>query len=158
MADDVNVKEIDLIKAYSGKLSELKDGSLAATILIYSQVKKIKNDYRNVYNRVHDIGERCNSSCKRLQDQYNSVIEDVGEGARNVIGHSDQEAKNLCGIIAQQVSLLEQNINRLQMLLDNAFQHTKNYDLQITNMVDSCRENLNRQVQILEEYKKLHNL
>lgn len=156
MADDVNVKEIDLLKTYSAKLIDFQSCSLPIAVLICAQVGKIKEDLERDLNEVKRLKIVSEEHSKKLVQKYKAVIDDVGENAREVIGSSDLEVMRIRDSIAMRCDEVEDKIKRLQMLLDNAFQHTKNFELQITNMIDSCRANLNNQIQLLEEYKNQH--
>lgn len=156
MADDVNVANIDMLKVYSGKLGELKDWSLGGTILICRQVEKIKEDLDKQLRETERLITVTEEHSRYLIDMYKTVIDDVGEEARYAMGNSDLDVKRIIGDMKVRADEIRDKISRLQMLLDNSFQHTKNYYLQISNMVDSCRNKLGQQVEALEEYKKQH--
>lgn len=156
MADDVNVKEIDLLKTYSGKLGELKDYSLASTVLIYRQVEKIKADLEQQLKEAKRLQYLTEEKSRYIVQCYKTIIDETGEESRSVIGSSDLEAVQINDNMNIRIEQLEDNIRRLQTLLENVFQHTKNYGLQVTEMVDSCKNTLSNQIQALEEYKKQH--
>lgn len=156
MADDVNVKEIDLLKTYSGKLGELKDYSLAGTVLIYRQVEKIKADLEQQLKEAKRLQYLTEEKSRYIVQCYKTIIDETGEESRSVIGSSDLEAVQINDNMNIRIEQLEDNIRRLQTLLENVFQHTKNYGLQVTEMVDSCKNTLSNQIQALEEYKKQH--
>lgn len=156
MADDVNVKEIDLLKTYSGKLGELKDYSLASTVLIYRQVEKIKADLEQQLKEAKRLQYLTEEKSRYIVQCYKTIIDETGEESRSVIGSSDLKAVQINDNMNIRIEQLEDNIRRLQTLLENVFQHTKNYGLQVTEMVDSCKNTLSNQIQALEEYKKQH--
>lgn len=155
MAADVNVTEIDALKAYSRKLHELRTGGIGVAVLLDSQLRKIQEDYENRLHALQRLLNKCEEDYKALQSRYQSAITACGEESREVIGNTDLEAEIKLEAMRSRIAMVKNNIQRLQTLLQNAGNKTKNYQLQMNNMTDNCRAFIKRETTLLEQYKDL---
>ena len=155
MANDVNVTEIDVLKAYSRKLHELCAGGIAVAIRLDCQLHKIQEDYENRLHSLQRLLDNSVEDYKAIQSRYQSAITACGEESRDVIGYTDIEAQSKVEAMRSRVAMVRNNIQRLQTLLQNAGNKTKNYQLQMNNMTDNCRAFIKRETTLLEQYKDL---
>lgn len=155
MAADVNVTEIDALKAYSRKLHELRTGGIGVAVLLDRQLRKIQEDYENRLHALQRLLNKCEEDYKALQSRYQSAITACGEESREVIGNTDLEAEIKLEAMRSRIAMVKNNIQRLQTLLQNAGNKTKNYQLQMNNMTDNCRAFIKRETTLLEQYKDL---
>ena len=52
MAADVQVSEIDVLKAYSSKMNGLRNDSIALAVLLDRQIRKMIEEYDNVLSNM----------------------------------------------------------------------------------------------------------
>ena len=155
MAEDVNVKEIELLNVYGRKLHELRAASVGVAVLLDHQLRKIKDDYTELANNLSRLSNNSAETCRDIQERYQRAIKDCGEEAREIIGTTDLEAQLKLEVLQVRVETTQNAIKTLQMKLKNAGNKTKNYVLQMNNMTDNCLSIIKRQTELLEKYKDL---
>ena len=93
MAADVQVSEIDVLKAYSGKMNGLRNDSVKLAITLDVQIHKMIEDYEKVLSEIKRMLSSAESDCDFLVKRYDRAILLCGEEARPTIGNSDLEAQ-----------------------------------------------------------------
>ena len=155
MAADVQVSEIDVLKAYSGKMNGLRNDSIALAVLLDRQIRKMREDYDSVLSDMNRMLASAESDCRYTEERYNRAINMCGEEARSAIGNSDIDARQKMEIMRVRYESIKHNIQNLQMKLKNAGLKTQNYAAQMDTLADACISYVNRYAEKLQEYKDL---
>lgn len=155
MAADVQVSEIDVLKAYSSKMNGLRNDSVALAVLLDRQIRKMIEDYNEVLSEMNRILSQAESDCRYTVDRYKRAIDTCGEDARPTIGNSDIEAQHKLEMLRIILETLRNTIQNLQMKMKNAGLKTQNYAAQMGTLADACISYVNRYTQALQQYKDL---
>ena len=155
MAADVQVSEIDILKAYSGKMNGLRKDSIALAALLDRQLRKMQEDYEKRLYSLRRILDNSEEDCKAIQNRYQSAITACGEDSRVVIGNTDIEAQSKVEAMRSRVEMVRNNIQRLQTLLQNAGLKTQNYAVQMDSLSNSCVAFVNRYAEVLQQSKDI---
>ena len=155
MAADVQVSEIDVLKAYSGKMNGLRNDSIALAVLLDRQIRKIRKDYNQVLSDMHRILSSAESDCQYLEQRYERAFTICGEEARSVVGNSDVEARQKLEILQMRAETVQNTVRNLQMKLENAGLKTQNYAAQMDTLANTCISYVNRYAEVLQQYKNL---
>lgn len=155
MAADVQVSEIDVLKAYSSKMNGLRNDSVALAVLLDRQIRKMIEDYDEVLSEMNRILSQAESDCLYTVDRYKRAIDTCGEDARLTIGNSDIEAQHKLEKLRIILETLRNTIQNLQMKMKNAGLKTQNYAAQMGTLADACISYVNRYTQALQQYKDL---
>lgn len=148
---DVAVKEVAVLKAYGSKLGDFKTGSTIVGALIDRQIRKIKDDLSDKSNDVRNTYHFIEEHARKVIDLYDFAMSKCAN-ARPYIGETDYECRNKLKEAEMLVEQINSQIRQLQTELENAGQHTKNFCLQVRNMVDGCQSSLNGIVDKLDRY------
>ena len=155
MAAEVQVTEVDVLKAYSGKLNGLRNDCTALAIWLDRQIRKIRKDYDEVLNvkeRLYRGGEH---NVEYIKERYQRAINLCGEDSREVIGNDDILAEQKLEILQLRYESLRQHIQTLQMKLENAGLKTQNFATQLNTLTDSCVNYVNKYAEVLEQAKQV---
>lgn len=155
MAADVQVTEIDVLKAYSGKMNGLRNDSIALAVLLDRQIHKMIEDYDRVLSEMQGVLQSAESDCRFLEQRYQRAFDICGEEARPVVGDSDLEAKQKLELLQMRVETVQNTVKNLQMKLKNAGLKTQNYAAQMDTLADTCISYVNRYAEVLLQYKNL---
>lgn len=155
MAADVQVSEIDVLKAYSGKMNGLRNDSIALAVLLDRQIRKMIEDYDNVLSDMHRMLQSGEEDCQYTVDRYDRAINMCGEEARSAIGNSDLEAQQKLEMLRMRVESVQNMVRNLQMKLKNAGLKTQNYAAQMDTLANACISYVNRYAEKLQEYKDI---
>lgn len=155
MAADVQVSEIDVLKAYSGKMNGLRNKSVDLALLLDVQIREMIEDYEKVLSEIEGMLSCAESDCEFLVNRYNRAILLCGEEARPTIGNSDMDAQQKLELLRVQAETVRNTVRNLQMKLQNAGLKTQNYAAQMDTLADACISYVNRYAEKLQEYKNL---
>ena len=155
MAADVQVSEIDVLKAYSGKMNGLRNDSIALAVLLDRQIRKMVEDYDRVLSDMQRMLQSGEEDCQYTVDRYDRAINMCGEEARSAIGNSDLEAQQRLEMLRMRVESVQNMVRNLQMKLKNAGLKTQNYAARMDTLADACISYVNRYAEKLQEYKDL---
>ena len=155
MAADVQVSEIDVLKAYSGKMNGLRNDSIALAVLLDRQIRKMIEDYEEVLAAMQREAESAEGACRDLERRYERAFFLCGEGARPIVGNSDMEAKQKVELLKTKTEMVRNTIQNLQMKLKNAGLKTQSYAARMDTLSDACISYVNRYAEKLQEYKSL---
>ena len=155
MAADVQVSEIDVLKAYSGKMNGLRNDSIALAVLLDRQIRKMVEDYDRVLSDMQRMLQSGEEDCQYTVDRYDRAINMCGEEARSAIGNSDLEAQQKLEMLRMRVESVQDMVRNLQMKLKNAGLKTQNYAARMDTLADACISYVNRYAEKLQEYKDL---
>ena len=155
MAADVQVSEIDVLKAYSGKMNGLRNDSIALAVLLDRQIRKMVEDYDRVLSDMQRMLLSGEEDCQYTVDRYDRAINMCGEEARSAIGNSDLEAQQKLEMLRMRVESVQNMVRNLQMKLKNAGLKTQNYAARMDTLADACISYVNRYAEKLQEYKDL---
>ena len=155
MAADVQVSEIDVLKAYSGKMNGLRNDSIALAVLLDRQIRKMIEDYDNVLSDMQRMLQSGEEDCQYTVDRYDRAINMCGEEARSAIGNSDLEAQQKLEMLRMQVESVQNMVRNLQIKLKNAGLKTQNYAAQMDTLANACISYVNRYAEKLQEYKDI---
>ena len=155
MAADVQVSEIDILKAYSGKMNGLRNDSIALAVLLDRQIRKMVEDYDRVLSDMQRMLQSGEEDCQYTVDRYDRAINMCGEEARSAIGNSDLEAQQKLEMLRMRVESVQNMVRNLQMKLKNAGLKTQNYAARMDTLADACISYVNRYAEKLQEYKDL---
>lgn len=155
MAADVQVSEIDVLKAYSGKMNGLRNDSIALAVLLDRQIRKMVEDYDRVLSDMQRMLQSGEEDCQYTVDRYDRAINMCGEEARSAIGNSDLEAQQKLEMLRMRVESVQNMVRNLQMKLKNAGLKTQNYAARMDTLADACISYVNRYAEKLQEYKDL---
>ena len=157
MAADVQVSEIDVLKAYSSKMNGLRNDSIALAVLLDRQIRKMIEEYDNVLSNMQRMLQSGEEDSRYLQERYRSAMDrcTYAKEARPIIGESDIEAKQKLGLLRMRVDIVRSNVKSLQMKLKNAGLKTQNYAAQMDTLADACISYVNRYAEKLQQYKDL---
>lgn len=155
MAADVQVSEVDVLKAYSGKMNGLRNDSIALAVLLDRQIRKMIEDYEEVLAAMQREAESAEGACHDLERRYERAFSLCGEGARSVVGNSDMEAKQKVELLKTKMDMTRNTIQNLQMKLKNAGLKTQNYAAQMDTLANACISYVNRYAEKLQEYKEI---
>lgn len=155
MAADVQVSEVDVLKAYSGKMNGLRNDSIALAVLLDRQIRKMIEDYDNVLSDMQRMLQSGEEDCQYTVDRYDRAINMCGEEARSAIGNSDLEAQQKLEMLRMQVESVQNMVRNLQMKLKNAGLKTQNYAAQMDTLANACISYVNRYAEKLQEYKDI---
>lgn len=155
MAADVQVSEIDVLKAYSGKMNGLRNDSIVLAVLLDRQIRKIKEDYDKLLMDMRRAQRNVEDNTRLIVERYERAMNICGEEARPVIGTSDLVAQQKNEIMQVRYESILHNIQNLQMKLKNAGLKTQNYAAQMDTLADACISYVNRYAEKLQEYKDL---
>jgi chromosome segregation ATPase len=155
MAADVQVSEVDVLKAYSGKMNGLRNDSIALAVLLDRQIRKMIEDYEEVLAAMQREAESAEGACHDLERRYERAFSLCGEGARSVVGNSDMEAKQKVELLKTKMEMTRNSIQNLQMKLKNAGLKTQNYASRMDTLADACISYVNRYAEKLQEYKEI---
>jgi hypothetical protein len=150
---DVQVTDIDVMKAYGGKLRDMRDVSVDGGLWIRHQISKIKEDYNRVLSDMHRMQQSAESDCRYIQERYRRAIDLCGREARPIIGNSDIEAKHKLDELQMRVELVQNSVKMLQAKLESARIKTLNYMSQMDSIGTNCINLINKQVEVLQKYK-----
>lgn len=150
---DVQVTDIDVMKAYGGKLRDLRDKSVAGGWWIRHQISKINDDYTNIISELNGVQSSAEGDCRYLQERYERAMNICGEDARPVIGNSDIEAQQKLADLQIRVEMVKNSIELLQAKLESARIKTLNYMSQMDSIGTNCINLINQQVDVLQKYK-----
>ena len=155
MAEEIKVTEVDVLKAYSGKLNGLRNDCTALAIWLDRQIRKIRKDYDEVLHiaeRLHGNGE---SDARYIQERYQRAINLCGENSREVIGQDDLVAEQKNEILQLKYESLRQHVQDLQMKLENAGLKTQSFATQLNTLTDSCVNYVNKYAEVLDQAKNI---
>lgn len=157
MAADVQVSEIDFLKAYSSKMNDLRNKSVALALLLDVQIRKMIEDYDRVLSDMQRMLQSGEEDSQYLQERYRSAMDrcTYSDEARPIIGESDIEAKQKLGLLRMRIDFVRSNVKSLQMKLKNAGLKTQNYAARMDTLADACISYVNRYAEKLQEYKDL---
>lgn len=155
MAADVQVSEIDVLKAYSGKMNGLRNDSIALAVLLDRQIRKMKEDYDEILSIANRLQQNAKDDTRTIQERYQRAIDLCGEDAREVIGMDDMQAEQKNEIMQVRYESIKRNIQNLQMKLKNAGLKTQNYAAQMDTLADACISYVNRYAEVLQQYKDM---
>lgn len=155
MAADVQVSEIDVLKAYSSKMNGLRNDSIALAVLLDRQIRKMIEDYDEVLRQIERLLQSGEEDCQYTVDRYDRAINMCGEEARSAIGNSDLEAQQKLEMLRMRVESVQNMVRNLQMKLKNAGLKTQNYAARMDTLADACISYVNRYAEKLQEYKDL---
>ena len=155
MAADVQVSEIDVLKAYSGKMNGLRNDSIALAVLLDRQIRKMIEDYDKVLSEMHNMYSTAESDCRYLERRYERAFTICGEEARPVVGNSDIEARQKLELMEMKMEMVRNSIQNLQMKLKNAGLKTQNYAARMDTLANACISYVNRYAEKLQQYKDL---
>ena len=155
MAADVQVSEVDVLKAYSGKMNGLRNDSIALAVLLDRQIRKMIEDYEEVLAAMQREVESAEGACRDVERRYERAFSLCGEGARSVVGNSDMEAKQKVELLKTKMEMVRNTIQNLQMKLKNAGLKTQNYAAQMDTLANACISYVNRYAEKLQEYKEI---
>ena len=116
MAADVQVSEIDVLKAYSGKMNGLRNDSIALAVLLDRQIRKMKEDYDEILSIANRLQQNAKDDTRTIQERYQRAIDLCGEDAREVIGMDDMQAEQKNEIMQVRYESIKRNIQNLQSL------------------------------------------
>lgn len=153
---DLEVKQVDVLKAYTNKLSEFKAGCLrvvGAGALIDVQIRNIKDDLKDKANDARNIHDHSHEEAERVISRYETALSHCRK-ARPIIGDSDRECKHKLQEIDAMCEQINNLMQQLKMELENAGQHTKNFCLQAINMLDGCSSRMQKMIEAAEKYKE----
>ena len=74
MAADVQVSEIDVLKAYSGKMNGLRNDSIALAVLLDRQIRKIKEDYDKLLMDMRRAQRNAEDNTKLIVERYERAM------------------------------------------------------------------------------------
>lgn len=155
MAADVQVSELDFLKAYSSKMNDLRNRSKFVAIGLDIQLRKISDDYSALLNDLRGLENSGKDNCRDIQNRYQRAINECGEESREIIGNTDLEAQQKMEILQMRVETTANAIKNLQMKLKNAGLKTQNYAAQMDSLGDACISYVNRYAETLQQYKDL---
>ena len=157
MAADVQVSEVDVLKAYSGKMNGLRNDSIALAVLLDPQIRKMIEDYDRILSDIQRMLQSGEEDSRYLQERYRSAMArcTYGEEARPIIGNSDLEAQQKLELLRMRVETTRNAIKNLQMKLKNAGLKTQNYAAQMDTLANACISYVNRYAEKLQQYKDL---
>lgn len=155
MAADIQVSEIDVLKAYSGKMNGLRNDSIALAMLLDRQIRKMREDYDEILSRANRLQQNAKDDTRLIQERYQRAIDLCGEDAREVIGMDDMQAEQKNEIMQVRYEFIKRNIQNLQMKLKNAGLKTQNYTAQMDTLADACISYVNRYAEVLQQYKDM---
>lgn len=155
MAADVQVSEIDVLKAYSCKMNDLRNKSVALALLLDVQIRKMIEDYEEVLATMQRMLQSGEEDCQYTVDRYDRAINMCGEEARSAIGNSDLEAQQKLEMLRMRVESVQNMVRNLQMKLKNAGLKTQNYAAQMDTLANACISYVNRYAEKLQEYKDI---
>lgn len=153
MAADVQVSEIDVLKAYSGKMNGLRDDSIALAVLLDRQIRKMIEDYDCVLSDMQQMLHDEELNVSYLNHRYDRALRECGEDARLAIGNSDIEMQQKLEMLQTRIETVRNTIQNLQMKLKNAGLKTQNYAARMDTLADACISYVNRYAEKLQEYK-----
>ena len=153
MAEEVKVTEVDVLKAYSGKLNGLRNDCTVLAIALDLQIRKIRDDYDKVMRDMQRMCQSAEEDTRYIKDRYQRAINICGEDSRDVIGMDDIEAEHKLEILQLKFDSLRQHVQDLQMKLENAGLKTQNFAVQMNTLTDSCVAYVNRYAEVLEQAK-----
>lgn len=155
MAAEVQVSEVDVLKAYSGKLNGLRNDCTALAIWLDRQIRKIRKDYDEVLT----MNERCSQGSEHdveyVKERYQRAINLCGEDSRDVIGMDDMKAEQKLEILQLRYESLRQHVQDLQMKLENAGLKTQSFATQLNTLTDSCVNYVNKYAEVLDQAKNI---
>lgn len=155
MAAEVQVTEVDVLKAYSGKLNGLRNDCTALAILLDRQIRKIREDYEEVLSVKERLYKGCEGNVEYIKNRYQRAINLCGERSRKVIGKDDMKAEQKMEILQLRYESLRQHIQDLQMKLENAGLKTQNFATQLNTLTDSCVNYVNKYAEVLDQAKQV---
>lgn len=151
--DDINVKEIEVLRAYCSKLNDFKTGTSAVGLLVARQIDKIKDDLKDRQRVAQQFMDFVEEKANSVISRYDYAL-DKCPSARGQIGETDLDCKANIRKAEDIMQSIKGKIRQLDTELENAQQHTKNFCLQVINMTDSCQNQMNRTITALEAYKE----
>ena len=153
MAEEIQVTEVDVLRAYSGKLNGLRNDCTVLAIGLDPQIRKIKDDYDDVMRDMQSMQQSAEEDTRYIKERYQRAIDICGEDSRDVIGMDDMEAEHKLEILQLKYDSLRQHVQELQMKLGNAGLKTQNFAAQMNTLTDSCVAYVNRYAEVLEQAK-----
>ena len=150
---DVQVTDIDVMKAYGGKLRDMRDVSVVGGLWIRHQISQITDDYANIISELNGVQSSAEGDCRYIQERYRRAIDLCGREARPVIGNSDIEAKHKLDELQMRVDIVQNSVKMLQAKLESARIKTLNYMSQMDSIGTNCINLINNQVEVLQKYK-----
>lgn len=154
-AKDVDVSELDVLKAYSSKLGDFKGGVLIGGAYLIKKIHDLKQKLEEQQRELARLQNLASDRAQALRDRYDRAL-DIDSGCRDIIGSSDEEADEVLNKINERVNAATSNIQRMEMLLENMMIRTKGFVEQVPNMVGHSKDVLEQKITHLEEYKDLH--
>ena len=151
--DDINVKEIEVLRAYCSKLNDFKSGTSAVGLLVARQIDNIKDDLKGRQREAQQFMDSVEEKANSVISRYDYAL-DKCPSARNLIGETDLDCKAKIHEAEEIMQSIKYKMRKLDTELENARQHTKNFCLQVINMTDSCQNQMNRTITALEAYKE----
>lgn len=152
---DVDVSELDVLKAYSTKLGDFKAGTLIGGGYLIKKIHDLKQKLEEQQRELARLQNLAEERTRALRDRYNRAL-DIDSGCRDVIGNSDEEADDILDQINEHINTATSNIQRMEMLLENMMIRTKGFVEQVPNMVGHSKDVLGKKIALIEEYKELH--
>ena len=155
MAEEVKVTEVDVLKAYSGKLNGLRNDCTALAIWLDRQIRKIRKDYDEVLTINERLHKGAGEDVEYIKERYRRAINLCGEDSRDVIGTDDEKAEQKMEILQLRYETLRQHIQTLQMKLENAGLKTQSFATQLNTLTDSCVNYVNKYAEVLDQAKHI---
>lgn len=148
---DISVQEVDVLKAYKNKLGDFKSGCVAVCALIDRQVREIKEDLLSLSRNAENSSRCAEDYADEVISRYDYALSKCSS-AREYIGETDWECKSKLQEVEMLLEEIHSQLSSLTTEIENAGQHTKNFGLQILNMVDQCQSHLDRNITSIENY------
>jgi len=148
---DIDVKQIDILRTYTSKLGDFKTGCTVVGALIDKQIRSIKDDVASTANDARVALEYSADYVDEVTRRYDRALSKCNN-ARAYIGETDLECKSMYSEAEVLKTQIDGHIRDLMTELDNAGLHTKNFCLQVLNMVDGCQTQMNNNISALENY------
>ena len=155
MAAEVQVSEVDVLKAYSGKLNGLRNDCTGGALWVANSCHKIKEDYDEVLATNERLHKGAGESVEYIKERYQRAINLCGEDSRDVIGMDDMKAEQKLEIMQLRYESLLQHVQDLQMKLENAKLKSLNFVAQMNTLTDSCVNYVNKYAEVLEQAKQV---
>jgi len=155
MADDVNVKQSEVLKVYSTKLVDFRSVTAAGSALVFRQAGKHIEHYERLKREMELELRNAREFADHVRYRYeNAFSQGATEDDRYYIGDSDEEANHKLEQLNEAYEELCRTIRNMETKLENIREKTKTYGSQMYEMCTRSSDMLKQRAEIIDNYKE----
>lgn len=157
MSDDINVKEIALLKTYISKLQEVRDIQIARSLLIERHVCKELSIISDRLSSLNNLAGQGNEHERSMFSRYQNATTKLSDNQslRNVIGHSDFDMQKLNREFQDKISNIRRLTEQYILKLEETRQKTKTFSLESMTNIESSLDYIGKVTENLEGIKQI---